>query len=111
MYSHFVPTSGSPWFQVQTTQGISSPANANGFSIRKTFEKTQSGVKLEAGAYTRPLLSNVSTFSGLHISPSHFVVSSFCGLGCVFESQNRLTLSCEVDASCGFNDQNWLRLS
>jgi hypothetical protein len=44
-YMHNAPYFG---FQVQTTQGISSPANANGLSIRKTFEKTQSGVKLAA---------------------------------------------------------------
>ena len=48
--------------------------------------------------------------AALHTSTFQFVVSTFCGLGCVVTSQRRLRLSWEVDASCGFNDQNWLRL-
>lgn len=44
-YLHNAPFFG---FKVQTTQGVSSPANSNGFSIRKTIEKTSGPVKLEA---------------------------------------------------------------
>ena len=35
-------------FKVQTTQGVSSPANSNGFSICKTVEKTAGGVSMAA---------------------------------------------------------------
>ena len=40
----------SPYFgfQVVTTQGVSSPANSNGFSIKKTFEQQQGPVNLQA---------------------------------------------------------------
>mmetsp|Transcript_27977 Transcript_27977/g.68831 ORF Transcript_27977/g.68831 Transcript_27977/m.68831 type:complete len:206 (-) Transcript_27977:897-1514(-) len=44
-YLHNAPFFG---IQVQTTAGVSSPANANGFSIRKTFATSQKGVALEA---------------------------------------------------------------
>jgi len=53
----------------------------------------------------------VSTFCGLHTSTFRFVVSNVCGLGCVYNSLKRLRLSWEVDASCDFNDRNWLSLS
>ena len=63
---HYVEVSGTydylhnaPFFgvQVQTTAGVSSPANANGFSIRKTFATSQKGVALEAAPYTSLLFS------------------------------------------------------
>lgn len=44
-YLHNAPYFG---FKVQTTQGVSSPANSNGFSIRKTFEKSAGPVMMEA---------------------------------------------------------------
>jgi hypothetical protein len=48
---------------------------------------------------------------GLHTSTSQCVVITFGGLRRVFELQIQLRLSWEVYATCGFNDQNWLRLS
>jgi len=44
-YLHNAPYFG---FKVMTTAGVSSPANSNGFSIRKKFEKTSGGVTMEA---------------------------------------------------------------
>jgi len=44
-----------------------------------------------------------------HASTFQIVVST---LGLIFvQSQNRISLSRQVDACCGFNDQHWLRLS
>jgi hypothetical protein len=45
--------------------------------------------------------------AALYTSALQSVKTTVCGLDCVFESQKRLRLSWEVDASCGFNDQNW----